>query len=69
MSAVLNVMSEVFGMLMNQLSMTITTITSNNLLFIPIIISFGGGLILAGVKIARKLGVRSGGGRRRRRRG
>lgn len=69
MVAVLNAMSEVFGMLMNQLSMTITTITSNNLLFIPIIISFGGGLILAGVKIARRLGVRSGGGRRRRRRG
>lgn len=69
MEAVFDAMTAVFGMIMDQLGMTITTITSNNLLFIPIIISFGGGLILAGVKIARKLGVRSGGGRRRRKRG
>lgn len=63
-------LTTVFSMLMDQFTSTISTITSNDLLFVPILISFAGGLILAGVKICRKLGVRGcGGGRRRRRRG
>ena len=63
-------LTTVFNLLMDQFSNTIDTITSNNLLFVPILISFAGGIILAGVKICRRLGVRgSGGGRRRRRRG
>lgn len=63
-------LTTVFTLLMDQFTNTISTITSNNLLFVPILISFAGGIILAGVKICRKLGVRgSGGGRRRRRRG
>lgn len=63
-------LSTVFSLLMDQFTNTISTITSNDLLFVPILISFAGGLILAGVRICRKLGVRGlGGGRRRRRRG
>lgn len=63
-------LSTVFSLLMDQFTATITTITTNNLLFVPILISFAGGLILAGVRICRKLGVRGlGGGKRRRRRG
>lgn len=63
-------LTTVFTLLMDQFTNTISTITSNNLLFVPVLISFAGGIILAGVKICRKLGVRgSGGGRRRRRRG
>lgn len=63
-------LTTVFSLLMDQFTNTISTITSNDLLFVPILISFAGGLILAGVRICRKLGVRGlGGGRRRRRRG
>lgn len=63
-------LTTVFQLLMEQFSTTVETITSNNLLFVPVLIGFGGGLILAGVKVVRKLGVRGiGGGRRRRRRG
>lgn len=61
-------MSSVFDLLMKQFSTTVTTITSNPLLFVPVILGFAGGLMLAGVKIMRKFGVRGmSGGRRRRR--
>ena len=70
MEAIFSGLTQVFNLLMDQFSNTITTITSNDLLFVPILISFAGGLILAGVRICRKLGVRGlGGGKRRRRRG
>lgn len=63
-------LSSVFSLLMEQFGTTITTITSNDLLYVPILIGFAGGLILAGVKVCRRFGVRGiGGGRRRRRRG
>ena len=61
--------TSVFDLLMNQFSTTVTTITGNPLLYVPVLLGLGGGLILAGVKITRKLGVRGlGGGRRRRHR-
>lgn len=70
MDKVFQGLTTVFTLLMDQFSNTITTITSNDLLFVPILIGFAGGIILAGVKICRRLGVRGiGGGRRRRRRG
>ena len=70
MDKVFTGLTTVFNLLMDQFGNTITTITSNNLLFVPILIGFAGGIILAGVKICRRLGVRGiGGGRRRRRRG
>ena len=61
-------LNQVFYLLLNQFTTTIETITGNMLLFAPILISFGGGLIFAGVKIVRRLGVRGVGGRGRRRR-
>lgn len=59
----------VFELLMDQFSTTVTTITNNSLLFVPVLCGFGGGLILAGVKVVRKFGVRGMSGGRRRRRG
>lgn len=70
MDKVFGGLTTVFSLLMDQFTNTINTITGNNLLFVPILIGFAGGIILAGVKICRRLGVRGiGGGRRRRRRG
>lgn len=65
--AVFGGLTEVFDLLIEQFTTTVTTITSNPLLFVPVLCGFGGGLILAGVKVVRKLGVKGMGGRRRRR--
>lgn len=59
-------LTSVFELLMEQFATTVTTITGNPLLFVPVLCGFGGGLIMAGVKVCRKLGVRGMGGRRRR---
>lgn len=67
-SDVFTSMSTVFDLLLAQFSTTIETITDNPLFFVPVLVAFGGGLILAGVKIVRRLGVRGVGGRGRRRR-
>ncbi len=67
MSDVFEQASAVFNLLMDQFGTTVSTITSNPLLFASIVLSFGGGIMLAGVKIVRRLGVRGLGGRRRRR--
>ena len=56
----------VFELLMDQFTTTVSTITGNPLLFVPVLCGFGGGLILAGVKVVRKFGVRGMSGRRRR---
>lgn len=58
----------VFELVMEQFSTTVTTITSNPLLFVPVLCGFGGGLILIGVKVMRRFGVKgmSSGKRRRR---
>lgn len=57
----------VFELLMDQFGTTVTTITSNPILYVPVLCGLGGGIILAAVKLVRKLGVRGVGGRRRRR--
>lgn len=64
---VFTALTSVFDLLIEQFTTTVTTITSNPLLFVPVLCGFGGGLILAGVKVVRKLGVKGMGGRRRRR--
>lgn len=65
-SDVFSSLGSVFELLMEQFSTTVSTITSNPLLFVPVLCGFGGGLILAGVKVVRKFGVRGiGKGRRR----
>lgn len=58
----------VFDLLMDQFSTTVSTITANPLFFVPVLLGFGGGLIMAGVKVMRKFGVRGLGGRRKGRR-
>lgn len=64
---VFTALTSVFDLLIEQFTTTVTTITSNPLLFVPVLCGFGGGLILAGVKVVRKLGVKGMGSRRRRR--
>lgn len=59
--------TQVFELIMDQFSTTVSTITSNPILFVPVLCALGGGLILAGVKLVRKLGVKGVGGKRRRR--
>lgn len=66
-SDVFTSLGSVFELLMDQFSTTVTTITGIPLLFVPVLCGFGGGLILAGVKVVRKFGVRGmSSGRRRR---
>lgn len=61
-------LGSVFELVMDQFSTTVTSITSNPLLFVPVLCGFGGGLILIGVKVMRRFGVRGmSSGRRRRR--
>lgn len=67
-SDVFTSLGSVFELLMDQFSTTVSTITSNPLFFVTILVGFGGGLIMAGVRVVRKFGVRGLGGRRRRRR-
>lgn len=67
-AGVFSALTEVFTLLMEQFTTTVTTITSNPLLYVPVLCGLGGGLVLAGVKLVRKLGVRGIGGRKRRRR-
>lgn len=64
---VFTALTEVFTLLMDQFTTTVSTITSNPLLYVPVLCGLGGGLVLAGVKIVKKLGVRGIGGKRRRR--
>ncbi len=67
LSGVFSALTEVFNLLLDQFPTTVTTITTNPLLYVPVLVGLGGGLILAGVKLVRKLGVRGIGGKRRRR--
>lgn len=67
LSDIFNACTTVFELLMDQFTTTVTTITSNPILFVPVLCALGGGIMLAGVKLVRKLGVRGIGGRRRRR--
>ena len=66
-SDVFSSLQTVFELLMEQFATTVSTITSNPLFFVPVLLGFGGGLIMAGVKVMRKFGVRGmSSGRRRR---
>lgn len=67
LTGVFSALTEVFNLLLDQFPTTVTTITTNPLLYVPVLVGLGGGLILAGVKLVRKLGVRGIGGKRRRR--
>lgn len=66
-SDVFTSLTSVFELIMEQFATTVSTITSNPLMFVPVLCGFGGGLMLAGVKVVRKFGVKGmSGGRRRR---
>lgn len=61
-------LTTVFELLMDQFATTVSTITGNPLLYVSVLAGLAGGLILAGIKFVRRLGVRGlGSGRRRRR--
>lgn len=67
LSDIFDTCTTVFSLLMDQFTTTVSTITSNPILFAPVLCALGGGIVLAGVKLVRKLGVRGVGGKRRRR--
>lgn len=62
---VFTALTSIFDLLMEQFTTTVTTITSNPLLYVPVLLGFSGGLMVAGVKVMRKFGVRGIGRRRR----
>ena len=70
---VLDAMTTVLGSFWTMFSSVVTTITSNNLLFVPVLLGLLFGLITFAISVVRRLGVRgvasSGRGRRRFRRG
>lgn len=66
-SNVFSALTEVFTLLMNQFTTVVSTINNNPLLYVPVLCGLGGGIVIAGVKLVRKLGVRGIGGKRRRR--
>lgn len=59
--------SDIFTAIVTLLGSLYTTITETPLLFITIVVSFAGGLLIFAVGILRRLGVGSGGRRKRRR--
>lgn len=69
-SGLLQQMTVVYKVVVGLFTNVIDTITSNNLIFVPVLIALLGGLIMFAIGVIRKLGVRgvSSAGRRRRRR-
>lgn len=69
-SAVLSAMTTVYQGILSMFSNIITTITSNPLLFVPVIFSLLGGLVVFSIGVIRRFGIHgiSSTGRRRRRR-
>ena len=67
---VLTAMTSVYGVIIGMFSNVIFTITGNPLLYVPVLFSLLGGIVLYCIRVIRKLGVRgisSSGWRRRRR--
>lgn len=57
-SDVLTALSSVYTVLVGLFTNVITTLTSNALLFVPILIALLGSLVFFAIKVIRKLGVR-----------
>lgn len=57
-SDVLGALSSVYNVLVGLFTNVITTLTSNPLLFVPILIALLGSLVFFAIKVIRKLGVR-----------
>lgn len=69
-SDVLGAMTTVYDLIIGMFANVITTITSNPLIFVPVLIALLGGIVMFAIGVIRRLGVRgiSSSGRRRGRR-
>lgn len=69
-SGVLGAMTTVYELIIGMFANVITTITSNPLIFVPVLIALLGGIVMFAIGVIRRLGVRgiSSSGRRRGRR-
>lgn len=67
---VLSAMTTVYDLIIGMFANVITTITSNPLIFVPVLIALLGGIVMFAIGVIRRLGVRgiSSSGRRRARR-
>lgn len=55
---VIGALTSVYEVLVGLFTNVISTITSNPLLFVPVLIALLGGLVMFAIKVIRKLGVR-----------
>lgn len=69
-ASVLSSMTTVYDLIIGMFANVITTITSNPLIFVPVLIALLGGIVMFAIGVIRRLGVRgiSSSGRRRSRR-
>lgn len=69
-SGVLGAMTTVYDLIIGMFANVITTITSNPLIFVPVLIALLGGIVMFAIGVIRRLGVRgiSSSGKRRGRR-
>lgn len=69
-SGVLGAMTTVYDLIIGMFANVISTITSNPLIFVPVLIALLGGIVMFAIGVIRRLGVRgiSSSGKRRRRR-
>lgn len=67
---VLSAMTTAYDLIIGMFVNVITTITSNPLIFVPVLIALLGGIVMFAIGVIRRLGVRgiSSSGRRRSRR-
>ena len=67
---VLSAMTTVYDLIIGMFANVITTIRSNPLIFVPVLIALLGGIVMFAIGVIRRLGVRgiSSSGRRRSRR-
>ena len=67
---VLSSMTTVYDLIIGMFANVITTITSNPLIFVPVLIALLGGIVMFAIGVIRRLGVRgiSSSGKRRGRR-
>lgn len=69
-AGVLGAMTTVYDLIIGMFANVISTITSNPLIFVPVLIALLGGIVMFAIGVIRRLGVRgiSSSGKRRRRR-
>lgn len=69
-ASVLSSMTTVYDLIIGMFANVITTITSNPLIFVPVLIALLGGIVMFAIGVIRRLGVRgiSSSGKRRGRR-